>query len=449
MRRLFERSAAGLFLLLLLLRPPEVLGRDGSSFVVERIEILGNARTKEDLIIRSMPLKQGDVLTSKRLTASERDLYRTRLFRTVFVSSKPGSSEGKAVVVVYLEEKRFGDINAGVEYSELDGLTFVSDIRYVNLRGEGKNIALSYDLGERRKGWWGTYGHPYLFGSRFSLLVDLYASRFERDLYPDTELAFRKAQRIGLPFDPALGNPDRNGVYRLGRMGATLGFRHSLTGGYRAAFRFSAEDIDVRWLRAPRAFGPYAQEVQDSQGRDALMTFGVEFQKTLLEPSRRIPQTEVSASFEYSPSPLGSVSHFVRLKAGGAEHLPLGPGHELSLGFKAGALLGDPPFYERLFLDGDYQLRGFERRAIGAEGGSRILAVEAVYSVPAWRVGRVFLFGEAANVWVKGRRIKLRDLNGTFGVGASLLNRIELSYGFGPRTLILRMHRVGGISAGL
>ena len=426
-----------------------VTAQERPPFIVERIEILGNDRTKEEVIIRSMDLKQGDALTPNRLAASQRDLYRTRLFRTVHVSSKPGTSDGKAIVVVYVDEKRFGDVNVGGEYSELDGFTFVSDVRYVNLLGEGKKIGVSYDLGERRRGWGGTYADPYLFGSRYSLLIDLHASSFERDLYPDTELAFRKAQRRGQSIDPSVRNPAWNGVYRLGRLGGSVGFGRDLGGGYGAVFKYSAEEVDVRWLRPPSAFGPYALEVQDSRGRDALVMIGVAFQKVPQEPLHRLPQAEVTASLDYSPVFLGSVSHFARLGFSAAEYIPLPARHVLSLGFKAGALLQAPPFYERIFLDGDNQLRGFERRAIGPEGGTRMLSVDATYSVPVGRFGRFYLFGEAANVWVKGQDIKLRDLDGAFGVGVSLLNRIELSFGFGPRSLIVRTPRIGGISAGI
>ena len=418
-------------------------------FVVERIEILGNDRTKEEVIIRSMDLRRGDVLTPKRLVASQRDLYRTRLFRTVHVSSRPGTSEGKAIVVVYVDEKRFGDISAGGEYSELDGFTLVSDVRYVNLRGEGKKIGVSYDLGERRRGWGGTYADPYLFGSRYSLLIDLHASAFERDLYPDVELALRKSQRLGQPLNPSMRSPAWNGVYKLGRLGGSVGFGRDLGGGYGAIFKYSAEEVDVRWLRKPEASGPYSDEIDDSRGRDALVMVGMEFRKTLQEPLHRRPQAELAASFDYSPVFLGSVSHFARLRVSATEHIPLVAGHVLSLGCKAGSLLWTPPFYERIFLDGEYQLRGFERRAIGPEGGTKMLSVEVVYTVPAGRFGRFYLFGEAANVWVKGQDIKLRDLDGAFGIGVSLLNRVEFSFGFGPRSLIVRTHRLGGISAGV
>ena len=425
------------------------LAQERPSFVVERIEILGNTRTKQEVIIRSMTLKEGDVLTPHRLATSQRDLYRTRLFRSVHVSSRPGSSEGKAIVVVYVDEKRFGDINAGGEYSELDGFTFVTDVRYVNLRGDGKSVGVSYDLGERRRGWGGYYTDPYLFGSRFSLLIDAHASVFERDLYPDAELAFRKAQRLGEPLDPTVTTPDRNGVYRLGRIGGSVGFGRDLGGGYGVIFKYSAEDVDVKWVHAPLVLGPYAQEVQNNRGRDALLLVGVEFRKGLQGPLRKRPQNELSASFDYSPVLLGSVSHFARLKVTAKEHSPLMAGHVLSLGFRAGSILWTPPFYERIFLDGDYQLRGFERRAIGPEGGTKMISVEAVYAFPLWHIGRFYLFGEAANVWVRGQAIKLRPLNGDFGVGVSLLNRIEFSFGFGPRNLIVRMRRLGGISAGV
>ena len=130
-------------------------------------------------------------------------------------------------------------------------------------------------------------------------------------------------------------------------------------------------------------------------------------------------------------------------------HFATLPGQTLSVGGRAGLIFGSPPFFERFYLDGENQLKGFERRAIGPEGGTEFVSIEGVYAIATRPIGRLYCFAEWAAIRRPVAAFHRRDSNGTYGIGALLFNRVDISYGLKRGTLIVKFHRFGGINLGL
>ena len=101
-------------LLSLLLTSGSAWAISGEGYPIERIEVRGNEKTKPEIILRALTLRDGDVLSSAGVDASKQALEQTRLFKTVHLASKPGKATGHAVLVVYVVEKTFGEL--GVSY---------------------------------------------------------------------------------------------------------------------------------------------------------------------------------------------------------------------------------------------------------------------------------------------------------------------------------------------
>ena len=177
---------------------------------------------------------------------------------------------------------------------------------------------------------------------------------------------------------------------------------------------------------------------------------GIEFyRRPSPHPWGSRPGLDLSAEIDYSASYLGSTANFLRLRTEVHYHLETLPGNIFTLGGRAGAVLGSPPFYERFFLDGPNQLRGFEQRRIGPEGGTEFISLESLYSISMKPVGRLYAFAEWALV---GRSVNASydtQSDRTFGIGILLFNRVDLSFGIGTGTLIVKSHRFGGINVGL
>ena len=112
----------------------------GDGFTIERVEVRGNDRTKSNIILRALTFESGDILTEAALHEGKEALYQTRLFTTVHLASKPGTKKEHAIVVVYVDEKRFGDLGISFDYTELDGFGISADTYHVNVGGEGKTV---------------------------------------------------------------------------------------------------------------------------------------------------------------------------------------------------------------------------------------------------------------------------------------------------------------------
>ncbi len=425
-----------LFLILMagLLCGSPLFARDGTGYIVERIEVRGNKKTKPKVILRSLMLRKGDRLPPDWIARSRQALYRTRLFRTVHLASKPGTEEGKAVVVVYVDEKRFGDLGVSLEYTELDGFGIASDAYHVNLWGEGKVVGVEYGLGERLKHWRFSYTDPWLSGSNLSLHVQGSTSSSDRDLYRSK-------------------NPDARGRYDLERIGGSLGIGRPIGTAYRLIFKYSFEDVQVGDFRAPaevRGGGLFAQEVGAAVGRKPVGFLGLDLHR---RPSGRpwgsVPGVDLSLQVDFSATYLGSTANFLRLRTELYRHFETFSGQTFSLGGRAGIIFGASPFYERFFLDGPNQLRGMERREVGPEGGTRFVSAEGVYSVSLARMGRFYLFAEGAGIRRPVNGTVRKDAGATAGIGILLFNRIDISFGLTTGTLIVKSHRFGGINVGL
>ena len=402
--------------------------------VVERIEVRGNQKTKPEVILRSLGLRKGDRLTREVMRAGREALYRTRLFRTVHLAPRPGSEVGKAVLMVYVDEKRFGDLGISLIYTELDGFGVALDAYHVNLWGNGRLIGAEFNYGERLRHAGFTYTHPWLSGADLSLYLQAAMSSSNRDLYRSKKKESR-------------------GGYDLDRTGGSIGIERPVWGDYRLIFKYGFTEVAVANYREPAVQtngGLFASEVGAAVGQRSVGFLGLDLGRTPTEiPWGSAPGVDFNLQLDLSTIQLGSQKNFLRVKAEVYRHFRTFSGQTLSFGGRAGTIFGSPPFHERFYLDGPNQLRGFEQREIGPEGGTRFLSAEGVYFVPLKKVGKVYFFVEGAGVSRSAGGKRRNDVDGTLGIGVLLLNRVDISLGLGTGTLIVKSHRFGGINVGL
>lgn len=398
---------------------------------IENIEVRGNEKTRVEIIRQVLPIKIGDNLREGDLARCRVVLERLSLFRTVFVNVKPGTQRGNAILVIYVQEKRFGTLDGSLEYSELDGFGLVTDAYYANLRGEGKVIGAAYGWRERLKYWGFRYADPLFLQTNHAFHVQVTGSSADRDI-------FRHA------------NPAIRGRYDLERIGFAVGVgQPSPLLVYHFVLNYAFEAIQIGAFQRPSIVtgdGVFANEIADAEGRERLSTLSLH----LFTPPTGATWghgTDFNARLSLSSKVLGSVANFAKLRVELHRQQRLFAGHSFSVGVKAGGILGHPPFYERFYLDGSNQLRGVERRVIGPEGGTLFFATEALYAVDIKPLGRVYAFAESGGVYRFVNANSRRDAGTAFGVGLLLFNRIDISFGINTGTLIVKSHRFikGGI----
>lgn len=93
----------------------------GPRVYVERIEIHGNARTRDYVIRREFDFGEGDAYNKTLIDRAERRLKNLNYFKTVKIASRPGSSPDRVVLDVETIDQPTGDINWAGGYGTSDG----------------------------------------------------------------------------------------------------------------------------------------------------------------------------------------------------------------------------------------------------------------------------------------------------------------------------------------
>ena len=118
---------------------------EGEKVTVEKINVLGNNVTNEDVIRSELILDEGDPFTNIRLDKSIASIKSRNIFRTVEKTVKTGSSSDLKIIDIRVEEQPTGEISAGAGVGT-DGGTFAFNVQENNWLGQGKKIGLDFEV---------------------------------------------------------------------------------------------------------------------------------------------------------------------------------------------------------------------------------------------------------------------------------------------------------------
>ncbi|MBW7966301.1 membrane protein [Bradyrhizobium sp. CCBAU 51745] len=147
---------------------------EGPRTYIERINIRGNTRTRDYVIRREFDLSEGDAYNRALVDRAERRLKNLDYFKTVKITTEPGSSSDRVVLIVDLEEKSTGDFSVSGGYSTTDGALAEVSVSERNLLGRGLFAKASVTYGQYARGYSLSFVEPYLFDYRIALGLDLY-----------------------------------------------------------------------------------------------------------------------------------------------------------------------------------------------------------------------------------------------------------------------------------
>tara|TARA_B100000886_G_scaffold336654_1_gene295855 strand:+ start:4741 stop:6972 length:2232 start_codon:yes stop_codon:yes gene_type:complete len=120
---------------------------EGEKTVVERINILGNKITNEDVIRGELLLDEGDPFTDLNLDKSIAEIKARNIFRKVNYEIKEGSKNNLKIIDIIVEEQPTGEISAGAGVGTSGG-TLTLGIKENNWLGEGKIVGFDIQVDE-------------------------------------------------------------------------------------------------------------------------------------------------------------------------------------------------------------------------------------------------------------------------------------------------------------
>ncbi len=175
---------------------------EGPRLYVERLEIRGNTRTRDYVIRREFELSEGDAYNRVLVDQAERRLKNLGYFKTVNVTTQPGSSPDRVVIVVNVEDQSTGSFSVGGGYTTDNGGGFIATVALTekNFLGRGQYLKVSIGGGQSDRTFNLAFTEPFFLGRRMSLGFDvLYNQAQETDYRPYNMNTAGGTIRLGLP----------------------------------------------------------------------------------------------------------------------------------------------------------------------------------------------------------------------------------------------------------
>src|ERR1700682_2187239 len=171
---------------------------EGPRTYIERINVRGNTRTRDYVIRREFDLSEGDAYNRALVDRAERRLKNLDFFKSVKITTEPGSSSDRVILIVDLEEKSTGDFSVSGGYSTTDGALAEVSVSERNFLGRGLFAKASVTYGQYARGYSLSFVEPYLLDYRVALGLDF----FQRQQLSNSYISYGTKT---LGFSPRLG----------------------------------------------------------------------------------------------------------------------------------------------------------------------------------------------------------------------------------------------------
>src|SRR5213596_867583 len=155
---------------------------EGVRSFVNRINIIGNTRTKDKVIRREVLVAPGDVFNTVRVDVSKKRLDNLGYFAKVETYPEDTDIPGRKDLTILVQEKRTGSLTFGGGFSTIDKLVGFAELTQGNFdlfnwpgfTGAGQKFRLRIQYGTQRKDFILVLTEPYFLDRRLALSGQLF-----------------------------------------------------------------------------------------------------------------------------------------------------------------------------------------------------------------------------------------------------------------------------------
>ncbi|MFT7301866.1 MAG: outer membrane protein insertion porin family [Akkermansiaceae bacterium] len=154
----------------------------GSRKKVGRVNIQGNTKSQDKVIRREVPMRPGENFNSVDIDTTKRRLANLNYFDDVQVTSSNSTQPGYRDVNILVNEKKTGSVNFGAGFSSVDNIVGFVNLEQTNFditnwgrfTGGGQRFSASLRAGAERKDFRLSLVEPWFLGQKLSLGTELY-----------------------------------------------------------------------------------------------------------------------------------------------------------------------------------------------------------------------------------------------------------------------------------
>jgi len=393
----------------------------GKLIHVNRINIKGNTRTRDKVIRREIELDEGGIFSATKLKESHEQLQRLDYFEDVNISPEPTLDEDLLDLNVEVKEKPTGKFSIGAGYSSLDHLTFMGEISESNLLGRGQRLAFQANVGSVSNQFNIDFTEPHIFDSKLLLGFNVY--RWKRDYDDYTKHSEGAAIRAGFPLWEKL----------------------------RFNFSYGYDDTTLDVVNPLNA----SVEILDSMNYHVTSAVKVGLSRDTRDRLYAASKgSENTLTVKYAGGPLGGDNSFTKVEASTGWYLPMPlikstTFHaELSAGQIFGNSQGHLPVFEKFYLGGIGNIRGFDSGRISPLdpatgdriGGDKMFYINLEYIFPLIKEQGLMgvIFHDIGNVYGTDQVWHISRVKRSVGAGVRWLSplgplRLEWGYNLDPK----------------
>lgn len=308
--------------------------KEGPRVYVERINIIGNVRTLDEVIRREFRIAEGDPYSTSKLARSEQRLNNLGFFEKVKITTEPGSAPDKIIINVDIQEKSTGEVSIGGGFSTIDGPLAQFGIKETNLLGRGQDLRFNAAVSAVDQQYDISFTEPYFLERDLSAGFDL----FRTELLNST----------GIPYD------ETSNGFKL-RMG------YALNEQWNQGLNYTIKQTTINDVQ-PGA----SVFILDQVGTITESSVG----QVLTYDNRDNRLNPTSGDFfrlNNDVAGLGGDTHYLRSEIHAGYYYPIAPKWTFSLLGAGGYIFGfgEPVLIEDRFFLGGNSFRGFAPYGVG------------------------------------------------------------------------------------
>ena len=389
---------------------------EGNRYKVGRINVRGNTKTRQHVILRELPLKPGENLNSVDLETAKKRLDNLNYFDQVEVSQGLSTTGGYRDINVNVHEKMTGSLTLGVAFSTVENVYLYTTITQSNFDirgfvnggtfvGGGQRLTVSGKLGTEYSSASVYLLEPWFLDRKLALGQELFytKSTYMSDYYEQSNYGYSVSLRKALTDLTSVKFEYRIEQYGIDTQAYAPVFFQEQDGDYtRSHFRLSCEYDARDSMVTPRSGGHLEGHLGYSGPGSTVETYTV----------------GLSGSYYYNSfwDSIFSVNF----------------GLETIDTVKSG---DEVPIFERCYLGGPANLRGFRFRDVGmvdeklagdeTMGGNTSAFVQLEMTLPIVESVRFAMFVDAGFVHKNSFDFKPTEWAADYGIGL----RINLPMG--------------------
>jgi outer membrane protein insertion porin family len=372
----------------------EYLIEEGEKAYIEKIEIRGNHKTKDKVIRRELAVAPGETFDMVKVKLSKKRLEGLNYFEKVDTEHEPTDVEHHKNLIVGVDEKSTAYFTLGAGFSSIAGVEgFVEFtqgnfdlLNWPRFDGGGQKLRVHATVGFLRQDYQVSFIEPWFMERKIALGVDLYHR--------------------------ALNYVSRNDYYNIRRTGLKLSLTRALGSEFLVGSVFyNVENVGIVDVD-PNTPADFLSLLREEEGYRLVSKVGASLtydtRDNALKPTKG-HRTQLYS--ELAGGPFMGDTDYYRLEVRHVSYIKgFFEDHLWELTARTGTIeaYGNSdrvPLFDRYFLGGLVDLRGFDYRDIGPRrgtepvGGNTFWSGSAEYYIPIVERVRFALFYDIGNVY--------------------------------------------------